>query len=212
MKDNKKTKFVSIRWTLVAVSVIPLVVISIFLTLVSISTLKSGMISKALSGLRSTVIAVDAGITALNDDDYYLDDNNELWKGDFNLTEHEEFIDSFTTGTNTDVTIFYNKTRRATSLKDKSGQRIIGTDALSEISDTVLKGNDYSSSNTVINDENYYTYYIPLTNPDGEVIGMLFAGEPSASVDIRLKNSIVAIVSIAAIGIVISVIVCFFIT
>ena len=212
MKDNEKTKYVSIRWTLVAVSVIPLVVISIFLTLISISTLKSGMISKTLSGLKSTVVAVDAGINALNNDTYYLDENNELWKGDFNLTEHEEFIDSFTAGTNTDITIFYGKTRRATSLKNKSGQRIIGTDALSEISNTVLKGNDYSSSNTVINDENYYTYYIPLTNPDGEVIGMLFAGEPSASVDIRLKNSIIAVVSIAAIGIVISVIVCFFIT
>lgn len=212
MKDNEKTKYVSIRWTLVAVSVIPLVVISTFLTLISISTLKSGMISKTLSGLKSTVVAVDAGINALNNDTYYLDENNELWKGDFNLTEHEEFIDSFTAGTNTDITIFYGKTRRATSLKNKSGQRIIGTDALSEISNTVLKGNDYSSSNTVINDENYYTYYIPLTNPDGEVIGMLFAGEPSASVDIRLKNSIIAVVSIAAIGIVISVIVCFFIT
>lgn len=212
MKDNEKTKYVSIRWTLVAVSVIPLVVISTFLTLISISTLKSGMISKTLSGLKSTVVAVDAGINALNNDTYYLDENNELWKGDFNLTEHEEFIDSFTAGTNTDITIFYGKTRRATSLKNKSGQRIIGTDALSEISNTVLKGNDYSSSNTVINDENYYTYYIPLTNPDGEVIGMLFAGEPSASVDIRLKNSIIAVVSIAAIGIVISVIVCCFIT
>ena len=156
MKDNKKTKFVSIRWTLVAVSVIPLVVISTFLTLISISTLKSGMISKTLSGLKSTVVAVDAGINALNNDTYYLDENNELWKGDFNLTEHEEFIDSFTAGTNTDITIFYGKTRRATSLKNKSGQRIIGTDALSEISNTVLKGNDYSSSNTVINDENYY--------------------------------------------------------
>lgn len=80
MKDNEKTKYVSIRWTLVAVSVIPLVVISTFLTLISISTLKSGMISKTLSGLKSTVVAVDAGINALNNDTYYLDENNELWK------------------------------------------------------------------------------------------------------------------------------------
>lgn len=212
MKYNEKTKFVSIRWTLVSVSVIPLVVVSTFLTLISISTLKSGMVSKAISGLKSTVIAVDAGINALNSDTYYLDDNNELWKGDFNLTEHDEFVDSFTAGTNTDITIFYGKTRRATSLKDKSGQRIIGTDALSEISDTVLKGNEYSSSNTVINEENYYTYYMPLTNPDGEIIGMLFAGEPSASVDVRLKNSIIYVICIAVIGTIISVILCFFIT
>ena len=212
MKDSDKSKFISIRWRLIAVSVIPLIVISTFITLISINTIKSGMVSTALSGLKSTVVAFDAGINALNDDDYYLDDNNDLWKGDFNLTEHEEFIDSFTVGTNTDVTVFYGNTRRATSLKDKSGQRIIGTDALKEVSDTVLKGNDFSSSNTLINDENYYTYYMPLTNPDGEIIGMLFAGEPSASVDIRLQNSIISVVSIAAIGIIISVIICFLIT
>ncbi|MGN0485385.1 MAG: methyl-accepting chemotaxis protein [Lachnospiraceae bacterium] len=209
MKVDEKEKFVSIRWELIAMSVIPLIAVCIVLTIISVNTIKSGMIAKAIGGLKSTVIAVNAGINVLNDDAYYLDENDNLWKGDFNLTEHEEFMDAFVAGTNTDVTIFYGKTRRATSLKDKSGQRIIGTDALSEVSDLVLNGKEFSSSNTIINDQNYYTYYMPLSNPNGEIIGMIFAGEPSASVDTRLRHSIIAVVIIAVILLVISVIVCF---
>lgn len=208
MKDEQKEKFVSIRWKLIAISVIPLIAVSIVLTIISVNTIKSGMVSKAISGLKSTAIAVNAGINVLNDDAYYLDENDNLWKGDFNLTQQEEFIDSFVAESNTEVTIFYGKTRRATSLKDKNGQRITGTDALSEISDQVLQGKEFSSSHTMINDENYYTYYMPLSNPDGEIIGMLFAGEPSASVDIRLRNSVIAVVVIAVILFVIAMITC----
>ena len=89
-----------------------------------------------------------------------------LYKGEYCITAEEGVIDSFVIGSDTDVTIFYNDTRRATSLVDKqSGERIIGTTASDVVVDTVLKkGEDYSTANILINNEKYYAYYKPLKN------------------------------------------------
>ena len=211
--NKNNSKVVSIRLTLLAISIIPLVIVCTFITIISINTIKRGMTSKAIDGLNGTVIAVQAGLNALNDGAYQLDENDNLWKGDYNLTEHEELIDSFTEGATTDVTIFWGNVRRATSLKDhKTGQRIIGTTASDEVSGIVLKGENYSSDSTTINDENYYSYYMPLTNPDGQIVGMIFAGQPSKDVDSRLQISVLAVSLIAVFGILIAVILCFILT
>ena len=161
--EEKEERVFSIKWMLLGMSIIPLFIIGAFITVISINTIKSGMRSKAMDGLQTTIIAVEAGLKAINDGPYYLDTNNNLWKGDCNLTEKEELIDSFTEGVDTDITLFWGNTRRATSLLDHTtGKRIIGTSASDEISDIVLKGSEYSSSSVEINGENYYAYYRPL--------------------------------------------------
>lgn len=213
MKEDNKKKIKSIRWTLLAITTIPLIVMCAFLTVISINTIKSGMKTKSIDGLKGTVIAVNAGLNSINSDDYHLDENNNLFKGDFNLTENEAFIDSFVKGANTDITLFWGKERRATTLKDpSSGQRIIGTTADEEIANTVLNGENYSTDTALINGENFYAYYIPLNNSDGSIVGMLFAGEPSAEVDSRLQYSILAVSIIGVLCIIISIIVCIILT
>lgn len=123
----KEEKILSIKWTLLGMSIIPLVIVCAFITVISTNTIKSGMISKAMGGLKTTIIAVEAGLNAINEEAFYLDENNNLWKGDCNLTENEDLIDSFTDGVDTDVTLFWGNTRRATSLLDSTtGERILG--------------------------------------------------------------------------------------
>lgn len=206
----KEEKIFSIKWTLLGMSIIPLVIVCAFITVISTNTIKSGMISKAMGGLKTTIIAMEAGLNAINDESFYLDENNNLWKGDCNLTENEDLIDSFTEGVDTDVTLFWGNTRRATSLLDSTtGERTLGTTISDEIANEVLNGGEYSSSNVSVNGENYYVYYRPLKNPDGQIVGMIFAGEPSASVDSRLQLSVFMVVLIAIIGTLAAAIVCF---
>ena len=209
MKERQE-KVVSIKWTLLGMSIIPLVIVCAFITVISTNTIKSGMTSKAMDGLKTTIIAVEAGLHAINEEPFYLDENNNLWKGDCNLTENEDLIDSFTEGVDTDITLFWGNTRRATSLLDSTtGERIVGTTISDEIANVVLNGGEYSTSSVVVNGENYYAYYRPLRNPDGQIVGMIFAGEPSASVDSRLQLSVFMVVLIAVIGTLVAAIVCF---
>ena len=206
----KEEKILSIKWTLLGMSIIPLVIVCALITVISTNTIKSGMISKAMGGLKTTIIAVEAGLNAINDESFYLDENNNLWKGDCNLTENEDLIDSFTEGVDTDIALFWGSTRRATSLLDSTtGERILGTTISDDIANEVLNGGEYYSSNVSVNGENYYAYYRPLKNPDGQIVGMIFAGEPSASVDSRLQLSVFMVVLIAIIGTLAAAIVCF---
>lgn len=209
-KKNAGAKGSSIKWSLVGMSIIPMIIACVILTVISSTTIRDGMIKKSMDGLKNTAIAAKAGLNALNDEDFRLDEDDNLWKGDYNITANEAFIDSFTEGTDTEITIFFGKTRRATSIKDSKDQkRIVGTDASKEISDAVLKGENYSSTNTDINGEGYYTYYIPLENADGTIVGMIFVGSPSAGVNLRIQSSIILVVAIAIICILVTAIVCF---
>lgn len=206
----KEEKILSIKWTLLGMSIIPLVIVCALITVISTNTIKSGMISKAMGGLKTTIIAVEAGLNAINEESFYLDENNNLWKGDCNLTENEDLIDSFTEGVDTDIALFWGSTRRATSLLDSTtGERILGTTISDDFVNDVLNGGEYSSSNVSVNGENYYAYYRPLKNPDGQIVGMIFVGEPSASVDSRLQLSVFMVVLIAIIGTLAAAIVCF---
>lgn len=210
-KKQGRKKGMGIRALLTLVTVIPLTVICIFTTVIAINTLKSGMSTKALQGLESTVIAVRAGIDALNDGDYSLDETGSLYKGDVNLTEDTGVLDAFVEGTDVEVTIFWGDTRKATTILDDSGERIVGTAASAEVSAAVLNGEAYSSTSVTVNGESFYGYYEPLENTDGEVVGMVFAGEPTEEMDTRLNNSITALSIISIICILIAAVICFFI-
>ena len=194
----KRTK--SIKWTLVGMGLIPTVLTALIMAFISVNSITEGMETEALAGLRYTCVAVDAGYKALSEGDYYLAEDGSLMKGDMNLSLDETIIDSWTNGEEVDVTLVYGDTRMATSLRDiNTGERIIGTKASETVIQEVLtKGNEYTSTDVVINGRPYYAFYMPLRNSDGNVVGMIFAGQPSAEVNsfIRSRVVIVAVVAI----------------
>ena len=144
------------------------------------------------------VTAVKAAYVNLNDGDFYVDENGSFMKGDYNITENMTTIDEYTDGLDTDVTLFFGDTRMATSLFDTSGNRIIGTQAGAQVIETVLnKGQVFTSYDTTINNQNYYCYYTPLENPDGSIIGMVFAGQPSEEIDSFIQEKTTNVTTMA---------------
>lgn len=181
---KKKKLGYGIKTQLLLMSLIPLVILGIISILTAEFNLKDGLQEEALKQLKATCVSVRASYDNLNDDPYSLNKDDELVKGDYNISKNVEKIDTYTEGMDSVVTIFYEDVRKATSLIDHStGERIIGTKASNKVADTVLGGKEYFSTNLVINDENYYCYYIPLRNPDDTVVGMVFAGVPSRDID-----------------------------
>lgn len=63
-----------------------------------------------------------------------------MWKGNYNLTSRESLLDSLVKDTENDCTLFFDKTRRATTLVNKeTNERILGTDASDEVYEHVVK-------------------------------------------------------------------------
>ena len=209
MGSKAKTKR-SLKVTLILMSVLPLVVTSALVLYIAAGALRQGMQDVALQGLQIAATAVHAGYDSLNEDAYYLSESGDLMKGDFNITQNEAALDAYTKGTNAAVTLFWGDTRVATSLLDTSGKRITGTKATDAVINAVLKGGkDYSNVKVNINNENYYAYYLPLRNTDGTIIGMVFAGQPSAQVDATINSKVLSISLIAVLGTVLAAIVCY---
>lgn len=186
-----------------------MVILEVIITLYSLNSLKTGMQNEAFTGLANLCQAVSASYDALDAGDYYME-GDLLYKGEYCITENEAVIDSYTKGTEADITIFFGDTRRATSLFDKqTGERIVGTTASDVVIDTVLKnGSDYRTDNITINNEKYYAYYKPLKNNNNEIIGMVFAGSPSAQVDAAIMSQAYSVVTIALVILLISLIIC----
>jgi methyl-accepting chemotaxis protein len=212
MSNNKKGFRIGITSKLIGMAVIPTIVAMAILLVFAWWSLDSGLSTEAISGLELMAQATIAGYDSV-EGDYYLDNDGNLWKGDTNLSENISNIDRYTEGTDADITICYEKTRKVTSLKDsKSGERIVDTEVSDTVWDSIKKGEDYTTTNIQINGEDYFACYVPLYNSDGSVVGIVFAGEPASDVNVYIDQKIHTIIIIAVIVMVIAVILGYFVS
>lgn len=210
MKENK---VVSIKWTLLSIAILPALIIGVVLAILSVNKMDKGMEEEVLNGLHQTCVSTRAGFNCMAEGDFTINENNELMKGDFNISQHMEEVDDFVDGVDADVTVFFGNVRYATSLRDATtGERIIGTTAGDAVSKAVLGGSTYESNDVTVNNQPYYAYYIPLTNPDGSVVGMVFAGTPKAGVDAKISSVSRIIIIIAVVFILAACIIAIFIS
>lgn len=85
------------------------------------------------------------------------------------------FVDRMKEILGAEITIFLGDERISTTVINEAGDRAVGTKAAEKVSATVLSGTPYAGNATVVN-KNAMVNYHPLSNADGEVIGMLFTG------------------------------------
>lgn len=174
----------SLKVKLLVMAILPVFLVTAFVAVLSKSKITQGMRQETMLGLQGLANSIHATFEGLAEGEYSVVDG-QLMKGDFNITENEQVLDSVVEGTDYEVTIFYGKTRMATTLiSTDTGKRIIGSDANDEVVKTVLEnGKEYTSYNTPINGENYYVCYVPMKDGEGNIVGMAFAGLPSSDAE-----------------------------
>ena len=115
--NKKSSLFTSIILQLLAMALIPLVVLGIVCIVTAGSSLRDGLQEEALAQMKATCVAAKAAYDNINDGDYVLNENQELMKGDYNITQNERGIDAFTEGLNSDITLFYGDVKASDILK-----------------------------------------------------------------------------------------------
>ena len=199
MKTNKQKKGMSLVVKLIALAVIPVILVGVVLCVTAVNTTKQGISETELSSLDMLSTSVAAAYDALDPGDYWVNlENNHLMKGDFDISEAEDIIDAFVEGSDADVTLFFDNVRYATSLRSSAtNERILGTTCSDEVYKAVVKnGEIFHSDSVTINNMNYYVSYQPLRNSDGTIIGMSFAGIPTADVDAFVSKKVATLVGI----------------
>ena len=109
------------------------------------------------------------------DGDWHLQDGL-LFKGSQQMDGSNDLVDSLSRVCDGKVTIFNGDTRVATTVKDASGKRAVGTKASDTIIDNVIRQGKNFVGAAVVMGKDHYAAYQPLKDATGKTIGMLFVG------------------------------------
>ena len=201
-KEKMLTGKMSIKTKLLLLAILPALLVTVILLLIAHKSMNEGMVSESVDSMKYLVRSVEAGMAHVSDGEYSLNADGDLMKGDYNITKDEELIDSFTEGSDCDITLCYKNVRKATSFIDeKTKKRIVGTEVAEEVWQEVQKGNIYKNDNLELNGKPYVAVYRPLKDSNGSVIGIVFAGMPK----VIIGSGFIALLIAAACGLLVSV-------
>ncbi len=121
---------------------------------------------------------------------------DQLYKGSVLMNDNFEVVDDFAQNTGILATVFANETRVSTTVKDETGNRKVGTKAEGDVIEKVLHKDTPYEGTAVVVDKPANTYYIPLHDKDGKVIGMWFVGVYSHVIQARIMHSMISSISV----------------
>jgi methyl-accepting chemotaxis protein len=180
---------------IMAIALFPLFCLGIATILISNVKIGSALAGSIENGLRSTAISVRDTLNYADEGEFTLV-GDQLYKGDFNVSEATQIAEKIRESADTDVTIIYGDTRYMTSVIDAQGNPVIGTKVGETLVDKVInKGQEYFSTDVNVEGQAYYGYYVPLYDTSGTPVGMVFTGMPQADAKAQI-SSIVSMINI----------------
>lgn len=117
------------------------------------------------------------------------------------VLDKEQIVDEIKAVQNDEVTIFLGNTRINTTIM-QNGKRVVGTTIDAKVGERILRNGESFSGDLVIAGAPYVTYYMPLKTPQGEIIGVLFAGKSQAAIQAVVSNLTAICVAIALAGVI----------
>ena len=170
----------SLRKKIMLCALTPVCVLGIIIITIAATSLRHSIIGHVESALKGTAVAVVAAYDQ-NAGAYTKASNGSVWKGSYNVSKSENLVDEIKEKSGMEITFFFGNQRIMTSALDQEGQRILGSPAGEKITEQVLnQGQDYFSSNVLLDKTTYYGYFVPVYQPGDNTapVGMVFAGCP----------------------------------
>ncbi len=182
-----------ISYVLQIMNIFPLLVLGILILLLGTHWFTQAMHAEVETELHNVVSGLITLFDELYPGDYHLegDVSCQLYKGDTDITDKCALLDKVKAETGLEVTLFYQNTRILTTITGENGVRITGSGAPNTVvTDVLSTGESRFYNKTIIYGKSYFSYYVPLRNQDGSVVGMFFVGKPSQAVDSAIHNVI----------------------
>ncbi len=178
-----------LKTKIMIVALVPLLLMGVISYTVTKQQVTKKMEAEVYTGLHSTVLSVRNALELDVPGEYHVDENNELYKGELNISQATDVADDIKNSTGIEVTVFYGDTRYMTSVMNE-GKRAIGTQATDKVVEEVLKGGkDYAADHVNVAGSDFYVYYVPMyqegtTTP----CGMVFGGKSQENVEAEIST------------------------
>ena len=180
-----------------AISIVPLILFAVIIGMIASHQFQKAMYTEVENNFTTIGKNIEMILDASFPGDYRLENVGKsgglkLYKGDTDITSKNDLIDQIKKDTKLEITLFYEDTRILTTLEKANGDRMIGTGAPAPVMEQVYKLDTAKFfTNSTIDGEKFFTYYLPLHNSDGKVTGMVAIAKPSAEVHALINQSVV---------------------
>lgn len=195
-----------LKGKILLVCLLPILYIGISVLAVTATKVRSDITNEKIQWLKSMSYSTQEIMNGIAEG-VYSEKDGQIFKGDsYNISQAQQVFNNLKQNTGMDITFFYGETRALTTLADENGNYNAGAEPTQEIIDRVLvNGEVYTSKNTDIQGTPYYACYIPIKQPTGETVGMLFSGlkksESEAGISKLLLIMLLTILICAAVGV-----------
>ena len=193
----------------VGISCIAAAIGCIILTIIGMREVRETYLDMTKEELHTAVTIADSEFTKMWDGDWEYDGTTITKGGEEVYEEYLATMEELKAETNLEYTIFYNDTRVVTTIKKQgTNDYMINTQASQEVVDTVIKGNQplYKPS-LVIEGNEYYVYYSPLSNDDGTQVGMMFVGRDATTINATIFRVSAVLICVTVIVLVILIVI-----
>lgn len=190
---NEGRKPKGIKAKLLLLALLPAFIAGLLLFVISTNKMSNSLSEVSETRVENICNALAEAYESLYEGDWNYDGSN-FTKGEKDLYATYDLLDKVCEEDDVNVTIFYGDTRVMTTVRGEDGERFVNSKAGEVAIETVLnKGETYHDKNTVINGEKYYSYYRPIKNSDGTVVGMFFVGILTEKITNDIKHASLAI-------------------
>ena len=193
----------------VGISCIAAAIGCIILTIIGMREVRETYLDMTKEELHTAVTIADSEFTKMWDGDWEYDGTTITKGGEEVYEEYLATMEELKAETNLEYTIFYNDTRVVTTIKKQgTNDYLINTQASQEVVDTVIKGNQplYKPS-LVVEGNEYYVYYSPLSNDDGTQVGMMFVGRDATTINATIFRVSAVLIGVTVIVLVILIVI-----
>ncbi len=193
----------SIKKPLLIIATGPVIVLAIIIIAFATTRFEEVIHSQVSKDLEDVASSVKDMLDFLYPGDYIVVGENSyvLAKGETPLNERFEFIDAIKEDTGMEVTIFYDKIRFLTTLRDNNHNRLLGSFCNASIENAVISnGSSAFYTGVDVNGSDYFAYYLPLFNSDGSCVGMIGVAKPTEEVKHAVFVAVFPIILIAVIA------------
>ncbi len=181
-------KGMKITAKIVLVTLFPLVLISVVAIWMGAAGEQNMAYRLVEENLENVAWNVDSLYNLYDKDDYSYE-NGMFRKGNTQLTDNFELIDGIKEQSDIEVTLFWGKERVLTTIVNDKGERAVGTTLDTDFAEDILSGKKerYFAEDIQIAGSDYCGFYIPMTQENGDIVGMIFTGRSKEDVQKEIK-------------------------
>lgn len=203
-----------LKGKILTIVIAPIVAFCVIIYIVSKIRISSVTKSVIQSNLHALALDVKDNITLAQglENRYWVDENGDLWNGNsLNVTKDTGF-DKIKDEAGIDIAIFYGDTRYVNTIRDASGERVVGTKAREDVIENVLgRGESMFVERIDIlgNGSEYFGYYVPIyDDTQADPVGIVFTGMEQSAVEKQINSVIYVLLGVGILVVVVSSLIC----